>query len=292
MRFNKQIIFYLSLICFSTSLYAREVSIVTTSPDLASIAKYIGGEHVSVISLVQGSVDLHHFEPRPSMIKTLNKADMVIKVGMGFDVWVDSLISVSKNPKLTSQEKAVLNASLGIAKRDIPKKGAKGHSHKEGNPHYLLNPKNAFVVAKNISQRLIEIDPEHKADYEKNIVIFNNTLRKKMKTWQKQSASLKNKRALSFHKTWTYLYNYLGMHHAGTIEPVPDMHPTPSHLRSVRNQILSGDVDLIIQANYYSTRSAKMLTKKTHVSFVQLPIFAENYFDYFDEVILSLSSIK
>ncbi len=272
------------LMGITSPLLAKPLYIITTSPDLADITRQLGGKHVLVKPLVKGSVDLHHFEPRPSMLKKLSKADCVIKIGMDYDDWVQELVQAAGNKKLLDYWTGVLDVSKGIPKRDVPHVYSKG-GHRSGNPHYLHNPNNAFTVAKTISQRLIKLDPENKGDYEKNIVAFNDALRAKISVWKKASKKLRGKRAVSYHKTWTYLYDFLGIRHVATLEVQPDIPPTPKHLRKINKWMKMGEVDLVIQANYYSDKAVKIVTKGSMLTVKKIPLYMDSYAEYFDVVI-------
>ena len=161
MFFNKRQVFIsLLIISVAMQVIAAPLQIVTVSTDFASIAKYIGGKHVQVTSLINGSHDLHHINPKPSMVLKLRHADLLIRVGMSQDSWVDSLIQTARNPKVFKHSPGYLDASINIPKLDVPTANVhKGHGdvHKDGNPHYWLSPKNGRLIAQAIANKLIKI---------------------------------------------------------------------------------------------------------------------------------------
>ena len=74
-----------------------KLNVVTTTADLMDIVKTIGNDKVNVSSIARGTQDLHSVEPRPSMALLIRKANLVIRVGMDLDMWVNSLIDLSQN---------------------------------------------------------------------------------------------------------------------------------------------------------------------------------------------------
>ena len=98
MFFNKlRLCIVLFAIGISPSLFAKPVKIVTITQDFASIARSVGGDYVTVTSLIDGSRNLHHITPKPSMVRAVKKADMIIRLGMQQDAWIDGLIQAARN---------------------------------------------------------------------------------------------------------------------------------------------------------------------------------------------------
>jgi len=83
------------------SLPARadgKLNVVTTTEDLAAIAREVGGDHITVESLARGYQDPHFVEAKPSFILKLQKADMLILVGRDLEIgWLPPLIQQSRN---------------------------------------------------------------------------------------------------------------------------------------------------------------------------------------------------
>ncbi|MGC8843805.1 MAG: metal ABC transporter substrate-binding protein, partial [bacterium] len=102
----------LALFLFLTPVFAK-IKVVCTIPTLSSIVKEIGGNKVEVITLAPGERDPHYVEPRPSMVVNLRDADMLVKVGMDLDMWVDSLVDASGNKKIMWGSPGYVDCSVG-----------------------------------------------------------------------------------------------------------------------------------------------------------------------------------
>ena len=80
---------------------ARKLRVVTTIPDLKSLAEAVGGDLVDVDSLTRGTQNFHEAEVKPSMMLKLRRADVVIENGLDLDAWADVAIEGANNPAAT-----------------------------------------------------------------------------------------------------------------------------------------------------------------------------------------------
>src|SRR5262245_35579753 len=119
-----------------------KLSVVTTTEDLASIAREVGGDRVTVESIARGYQDPHFVEAKPSFILRLQKADLLVVVGRDLEIsWLPPLVTQSRNARIQPGAPAYLDASLQAQILDIPTgpiTRAMGDVHPLGNPHYWL----------------------------------------------------------------------------------------------------------------------------------------------------------
>src|SRR4026209_2846277 len=89
-----------------------QTKVVTTTEDLASLVKEIGGEKVSVESLARGYQDPHFVEAKPSFVIKLHSADLLIDVGKELEIgWLPPLIQQARNARLQPGAEGHLDAS-------------------------------------------------------------------------------------------------------------------------------------------------------------------------------------
>ncbi len=155
---------------------ADKLNIVTTTTNLASIARSVGGDYVTVSSICGGDEDPHFVQAKPSFMMNAHKADLWICVGMELEIGYQGLIlQGSRNPKIQVGSSGYLDASEGISKLEVPTEKvsrAMGDVHPMGNPHYWLDPYNGRIIAASICDRLKQLDPEHSTDYDHNLAAF------------------------------------------------------------------------------------------------------------------------
>ena len=251
------------------------LNVVTVTDDFASIARVVGGEHVTVTSLVSGSHNLHAIYPRPSMVVAVKRADLIIRIGMDQDSWIDSLIQVAKNKRVLLGTPGQLDCSDGIHALDVPTShhgGRLGDVHKEGNPHYWLDPRNGQRIAQQIRDRLTELDPDNASEYQANCDQFCQQLSDDYRRWAAQLASLKSVQWVTYHTVWSYFFEAFGLTNAGQLEPYPGISPTTRHISALTTQLKeSPRPTRVIIANFYPYAVAESFAKSINTTAVQLP---------------------
>src|SRR6188474_2946825 len=125
------------------------LSVVATTPDLAALAKAIGGDAVDVKSLAKPTEDPHFVDAKPSHVVTLNRADVLIEGGAELEIgWLPPLLESARNDKIQAGSPGLVMASQGIRMLEVPATldRSRGDVHALGNPHFLMDPQNAKIV--------------------------------------------------------------------------------------------------------------------------------------------------
>src|SRR5688572_199042 len=135
MRTYLLIVFCLTL-CVETR---AELKIVTTTTDFADLAKQIGGDKVTVHSVMKGPEDMHNVLAKPTEMVALNRADLFVHSGVDAEPWRDNLLKGARNPRVAAGRDGNVDMSAGIELRDVPVgrvDRSMGDVHAYGNPHY------------------------------------------------------------------------------------------------------------------------------------------------------------
>ena len=232
----------LTLLLVATPLHAKALNVVATSSDLATIAQAVGGSHVKVHALVRGSTDLHSIVPKPSMVVQVRNADLLLRIGMYQDGWVNSLIQTARNPKVFPDKMGYLDASTAITALDVPTgniDGGKGDIHIAGNPHYWISPLNAIKIAGLVYDHLVRLDPTHHTQFLENLNAFKASVTIKMPEWENKMSLLRDTPIVSYHSTWRYFLNDFGLFAVAKLEPIPGVPPTAGRRPSRRRRALN-----------------------------------------------------
>lgn len=286
------------LTCLIANLYASPLKVVAITEDFASIAKSIGGDKVEIKSLVKGSRNLHHITPKPSMVMMMRKADLLIRLGMDQDSWIDGLIQVARNNKIFFGKKGYLDCSHEIKKREIPTthiNGSMGDVHKSGNPHYWLNPNNGKIIAREIKDRLVIIDPQNEQFYSDNYISFSRKIDLKLKEWKEKIAPYKDFQIVTYHKVWSYFFDVFGLHSIGELEPLPGIPPTSRHLMNLETTLKKiQSPKLVLAASFYPKQVGESFSKKIDAKYVSVPINVgslgiKSYIGLFDYLVEEIS---
>src|ERR1051325_4397277 len=134
-----------------------KLNVVSTTEDLGSLAREIGGDKVSVTALAKGYQDPHFVDPKPSFILAVSRADVLIVVGRELEIgWLPPLLTSSRNAKIQPGANGYLDASLNVKILEIPTgqiTRAMGDVHPAGNPHSCLEPGTGRRIAQAIRDK-------------------------------------------------------------------------------------------------------------------------------------------
>ena len=287
------------LACLAIAAPAQaKVQVVTTIETFADLARRVGGDRVEVKALSHGYQDPHFVEPKPSLIITLNRADLLVHVGLELEIgWLPPLVVGSRNPRIQVGTAGNLDISQGIAVLDVPAMKVDrslGDIHPQGNPHYWIAPDNALVSAREIATRLKELDGAGAATYDKNLSTFEAKLRDKRAAWEKEAAPLRDKKVVTYHKSWSYVSKWLGLNEIGYVEPKPGIPAPPSYVAQLIGTIRRDGVKLILMESFYARNTVELIAEKSGAKAVVLPSdvgadpSAQDYFSLVDSVLRHL----
>lgn len=251
-----------------------KLKVVATTPDLASIAREIGGNAVEVTALAKPTEDAHFVDAKPSHVVTLNRADVLIEGGAELELgWLPPLLENSRNPKIAAGAPGRIVASQGIRLLEIPTTfdRSKGDIHSLGNPHFLIDPVNAKIIAANIAEHLAQVDPQSAAVYKANLATFKAKVDTKLAEWQKQLAPYSGAKIVTYHKDFPYLAERFHLEIVDNLEPKPGIAPSPAHLAKVIEEMKAAQVRVIMVQPYQNRRTAETVARQTNAVVVTIP---------------------
>ena len=274
-------------------LWGKPLSVVTTTTDLAAIAEDLGGEKVKVRSIAKGAQDPHYVAAKPSYMRLLNRADVLLYVGLQLEIgWLSLLVEGARNPGLVS-----LNLSQGISVLEVPEgevTRAQGDIHPEGNPHYWLDPRNGFVIARRISQQFKALAPDDGPYFEQRLNRFEEQLRGDIRKWKQQIMPYRGQEIVAYHKQWEYLADWLGLSIMGYVEDKPGIPPAPKHVARLTRTIRGRKVKALLVSSFINPRIPQSVAHKAGTTMVILPASVggvkgvKTYSDLFDSIVSKL----
>jgi ABC-type Zn uptake system ZnuABC Zn-binding protein ZnuA len=271
----------------------KPLQVVTTTEDLAAIAREVGGERVVATALCRGYQDPHFVDAKPSFMVQLKKADLFVQVGRELEVgWVPGLLNGSRNARILPGGAAFVDASSQVQLMEIPTSvsRAEGDVHPLGNPHYWLDPANGVGIARAIRDGLKRVAPADAAGFEARCADFEKRLAAALPRWKAraQAIGLTGASVVTYHRSWPYYARAFGITVVNYVEPRPGISPSPSHVQGLVTQMKQGGVKLLVVDDFFDPRLPRKIAKDTGVPLVVLPtsVGAEpairTYFDLFD----------
>ena len=235
------------------------LKVITSTEDMAALAREVGGDRISVESLARGYQDSHFVEPKPSFIAKVHGADLLISVGLQLEIgWLPPLITQSRNPNVQPGAPGYLEASQFADVLEKPAGGVSrsmGDVHPLGNPHFWLDPKNGRAVAEGIANKLSSLRPEDAAYFAQRNKDFAARLAQAEKGWDQKMAPYRGRKVITFHQSWPNFAKRFGIEVAGYVEPKPGIPPTPSHTLELIGQMKAQNIKVIWVEPYFDTKT-------------------------------------
>ena len=281
----------------------QRLNVIATTEDLASIAREVGGDRITVESIARGYQDPHFVEAKPSFILKLQKADLLIVVGRELEIgWLPPLILQSRNAKVQVGAEGYLDASQGVRILDIPTgqiTRAMGDVHPQGNPHYWLDPENGRAIAKSISDKLSQLRPGDRAYFDQRLTAFGTRLSEAEKKWLAQMAPYKGTKVVTYHRSFPNFADRFGLDIVGYVEPRPGIPPSPGHTLDLIQDMKRQNIKLILVEPYFDLKTPESIARATGATVLVVPPSvggvkeAGDFFGLFDyNVTLLVNALK
>ncbi|MEY2490732.1 MAG: zinc/manganese transport system substrate-binding protein [Verrucomicrobiota bacterium] len=254
-----------------------KIKVVATLPDLASLAREVGGDKVEVSAMAKPTEDSHFVDARPSFVVQLRSADVLIDGGAELELgWLPPLLQNARNPKLEVGKPGRVQASQGVRLMNVPTNvtRAAGDVHALGNPHFMTDPIIAKTVALHIAQSFSAVDPPNAAFYDANYKKFEATINAKLQEWGAAMLPFKGQSVVAYHDSWVYFAHRFGLNIDIFLEPKPGIPPSPSHLAEVIDKMKAQKIKAIIVEPFHDRKIAEKVAGATGakvVDFAQYP---------------------
>jgi len=249
---------------------AKKLEVITTLFPTYDFARQVGKDKVNVTLLLPPGIEAHTFEPKPSDIVKINKADIFIYTGKYMEPWVENMIKGVSNNRLL-----VVDASSGIelmAGGDHDEEGenrneedAHGHHHEGIDPHIWLDPVNVEIMTSTIEKAFVQKDPANSLFYAKNAEEYNAKLADLDNRFKAAFAGCKHKTIISGgHFTFGYFTKRYGLEHASPYEGFsPNAEPTPKALAQLIDKLKTSGMKYIYYEELLDPKVARTIASET-----------------------------
>src|SRR5215475_2564732 len=205
-----------------------ELKVFACEPEWAALASEIGGNKVSVFTATTAKQDPHQVQARPALIAQLRSADLVVCTGAELEIgWMPVLLRQAANGRVQPGSHGYFEAAQQVRLLDVPTRvdRAEGDIHPAGNPHIQTDPRTIATVAARLTRRMGELDQADAAAFAAQAQNFAGRWTVAMQRWTQRAAPFRGTTVAAYHKSWTYLEDWLGLREAATIEPKPAFRP-------------------------------------------------------------------
>jgi zinc/manganese transport system substrate-binding protein len=285
----------LSLVLPATAAAALPAVASTTSAEM--LLREVGGPAVSITTLAPPDRDAHTLQVKPSMMRALRGARLVVAIGAELEAgWLPLAISSAANPRLLPGQDGYFEiaAQVPLLAAQAADR-AKGDVHPMGNPHVQMDPVRLADAGLALAERLAKLDPANAAAFRANAQRLRADVQARLPQWQQKLAGAPG--ALLYHKDADYLMARFKVPVLGYLEPLPGVPPTASHLLALA-QRLRGGKGVILHTVYQSGAGVDALAGQLGWPHAGLPIdppagaTAASYFTLIDQWVAALAAAR
>ena len=249
----------LGITLFGTAAQAQELSIVVTVHPLALLLDEIGGERVAIHVLVPPGASPHSFEPKPSDLVRVSRADAFLNVGGGLDDWAARLFATAREDR----QSMAVSSLLGLVGRKNVSDPSHDHEHHhqlDDDPHIWLDPilvREEIVPA--LTALLIRHDPSGAAYYQNRAARFRNRLGL-LDREIRRLLGTGPRHYVAFHNAWRHFAARYGLEEIGVVQEMAGKEPTPRELGNLVRSARRAGAGAILVEPQLSPRLARTLS--------------------------------
>jgi len=249
--------------------------IVATTSDLASLARSVAGDLAQVDGIVPPGADPEAFEPRPSDLAKLKGASVIVRVGLGYDHWLDRLLSMHGDASVNRGGTGYVDASVAIPLlevkgRTLDPANQDGHAHGLANPHYWLDPGNAELITGGIAEAMIRVDSPTTRKVIANRAEFLDRLKVRLAQWEGRLRPHRGAPLLAYHNTWPYFARRFRLDIVDVIESKEGVSPSPARLAKLAGLIRERRIRVILHEPFAPEEASLLLARRTGATVLKL----------------------
>ena len=259
--------------------------VVVTLPVLKDFVEEVGQDNVSVHSLITGLENEHTYTPRPSDMRLLQQAGLFVTIGLGLDGWMEPLIKNAdahfRRVVASSHVPLIAYSSSSSSKQEMQHQRA-NVSIEVGaptyDPHIWLDPENAIIMIRNITEGLIEADPIHREAYRHNEARFIRQLEQMMDDLKAKMSglSIASRKIITHHQGWSYFAMRFGFEIAGEIlthvETEGGADPSAKRMGELVRLLKREKIGVIVSEPQYNPKIPEALAKEAGARIVTLSL--------------------
>ncbi|GAB4180693.1 MAG: zinc ABC transporter substrate-binding protein ZnuA [Geothermobacteraceae bacterium] len=213
------------------------LNVVASIHPVADLAAGVLGDAGTVTLLLPGGASPHHTQLRPSQVRALHAADLVVRVGPELELFLDRVLADLPGSRVLNwtglEGVRLLPAREGGHWQEDDHEGH-GHQHEGIDPHLWLDPDNARVLIRALADRFARLDPDHAADYFRRTDRMERELTRVAADIERVLAPVRGRPYLVFHDGYQYFERRFGLNPAGAVAVDPGRAPGARRLNELR----------------------------------------------------------
>ncbi len=273
----------------------KPISVVASIKPIHSLVAAVMGDIGTPHLLLEAPSSAHHFTLKPSQARSLQAADIVFWVGPTMEQPLTKALATlapqaQTLPLIESAGLVLINfdkVTPAHEKHDHEKHDHEKHDHEKHdehakhddhliNPHIWLDPQNAKIMLGVIAARLAKADPENASTYAANADSMAARLAILETDITSQLASYSAAKFLVLHDAHVYFERRFGLRNYGAITTEPDVMPTASRVKALRDELREHRFDCIFTEPFLGQKAVALIAEGSKVSIGTLDPIASN----------------
>ncbi len=237
----------------------EKIIVLASFYPLYEFTKEIGKDKIDVSVLVSPGVEPHDWEPTIKDIQKMQKADLIVINGLGFEQWVNDV-------NVINQQVKILDTSFGITPIRIDHDSLEGDEHGDEkddmnfDPHIWLNPKTIKIQIINIASTLKEMDPENSEYYTENAKQYLEKIDSADNKIREELAQCPKKDFIAFHDAFGYFAKEYSLNQHTVVDSLdPFGDPSPRNIENVINLAQDLDIGIIFTEEFVNPKMSQVI---------------------------------
>ncbi len=267
----------------TTYIFSNINAVVSILPQ-ETFVKAIGGDKVDVTLMVRPGNSPHTYEPKPSQMIEIAKADLYFAIDVEFEnVWLPKFKNLNSNMQVIDLADNITKLQIQKAQKKKSKSEEHAghahhdaHDHEGDDPHIWTAPANVKIIAQNIYDALVKNDAKNSDYYKKNLEIFLASVDKTDKQVSHILSTLQeSRRFMVFHPSWGYFAKAYNLEQIAV--EVEGKEPKPKELIHLLKEAKEEKVNAIFTQPEFSDTIAKIIAKELQIPVVKVSPLSSNW---------------
>lgn len=241
--------FLLSMLPMSAS--AEVPRVITDIPPIYGLTKTVMGDLGTPVLLLTKGADEHDFQLRPTQMRNIASADLVVWVGPKLTPWLDRAMAGGDAMSLSLMDQA----GTQVLEYAAPHDHAEGDAHEDhagANPHLWMDPDNALIWLDRIADALARLDAEHAAIYRANAGAAKVKIAQMDREIAAELAPVRDRSFVTYHDAYGYFIDHYGLTFSGAVALGDASRAGAAHIQELQDKIAAGVVCVFPEAQHDS----------------------------------------
>ncbi|MCG7938502.1 MAG: zinc ABC transporter substrate-binding protein [Candidatus Thiodiazotropha lotti] len=262
------LLLFITTLLFSSSNLAGPKVVVSILPVHSLVSGLMSGIGEPYL-LLKGNQSPHTMTLKPSDVRAISQADLLVWVGQSLESPLTSVIENNSDAESVISLLAIPNMhllpirdDLDWSSHDHSKHHHEAHTDEEleWDNHIWLSPKNARTTVRYLAQALIRLDPEHTADYQTNLQKLLQRIDREEMAFHTTISAVKDRPFIVFHDAYHYLEDHFGLNAVGSVSISPERQSGAKHIDELQQKIRRLEANCVFSEPQFQPKLVETLT--------------------------------